>query len=122
MAPTSCSKCGAEVSAETRFCPACGTAAVPSLPVPPAPADPGRSGGEQVYNLLADKVGFVPNVRGKDNVIQGISVAAALLIGAGIGFFLHGGFGAIVGGVTGMVAGLLISGAVLAIVGLVRKL
>jgi hypothetical protein len=72
-------------------------------------------------HLMADKIGFVPNVRRKDNVIQGLSVVASMLIGAGVGFGIGEAVGAAAGAVAGVVGGLMISGAILAIVGLVRR-
>jgi hypothetical protein len=43
--------------------------------------------GRQQYNLVTDTIAG-PNIRLKDNVIQGISVLVCLLIGAGVGWFV----------------------------------
>ena len=77
------------------------------------------------YDTFADKVGLVPNVRLKDNLIQGLVVGALTLIGALVGFFVASdtarltgaGFGAL----AGLISGGFLSGLVLMIVGLRRK-
>lgn len=65
----------------------------------------------QVYNLFTDIVGGL-NVRLKDNLFQGLAILICLLLGAGIGFLaaFDRGFGALLGGSIGLVAGLLGSG------------
>lgn len=94
----------------------------PQVP-PPAPLEPPRDRNQEAYNLFADKIGGLPNVRKKDNLYQALAILVFVAIGSLIGLF-KGGWpdGVIVGGVCGMVAGLLLSGAVLAVIGLVRKL
>jgi hypothetical protein len=112
-----CARCRAPIAAGVRFCTSCGAPAV--LPAPGDEQD--RPEGEKVYNVFADKVGFVPNVRGRDNVIQGVSILASVVIGAGVGYAYGQGTGALIGTVTGLVGGLILSGAVLAVVGLIRR-
>ncbi len=75
------------------------------------------------YERIADKVGLVPNVRKKDNLYQGAAVLAATTVGSILGHVLMGGWpvGALVGGLGGLVAGGLVSGVVLMIIGLMRK-
>ncbi len=75
----------------------------------------------QMYNLVTDTVAG-PNIRLKDNLIQGISIFASLLLGAGIGaLVIHDRLaGALVGGFVGLVLGLLGSGIVLMIYRIIR--
>jgi hypothetical protein len=98
-------------------------------PVPPvilpdeqpddANAPPPQSDG---YNLVADKIGFVPNIRGKDNLFQAICVAAFVAIGAVVGGVIGGWpMGILSGALIGIIAGVLCSGVALMVVGLVRK-
>ena len=80
--------------------------------------DPKSSGYEQV----ADKIGLVPNVRGRDNLIQGavcfVFAAAAGVIG-GVG---GGGLmGAAQGVVVGLLAGGFLTGVTLMVLGLFRR-
>jgi hypothetical protein len=68
----------------------------------------------------------VPSFRWKDNVIQAAAVGAGLLLGALVGpvvaWFMggHPAAGALAGGFIGVIAGLLLSGTVLMVVGWVR--
>ena len=111
--------------------------APPPLPPNPPPLPPGQpqpkagpqpppaaSSGipEPTYNLLADKIGGVPNVRKKDNVFQAVAIGVFLLIGLLVGA-LAGGVpeGLMIGGIVGLLSGTLISGFVLMIIGLCRK-
>ncbi len=92
---------------------------------PPVAQAPVESGA---YQIIADKVGMVPNLRRSDNVFQAKFVGASALI-FGIGFlfapwfddaapwFLRLGLGV----VAGLLGGLLVSGLILAIKNLVRK-
>jgi hypothetical protein len=77
------------------------------------------------YDAFADKVGMVPNVRLKDNLIQGIVVVAFTLIGALVGFFVAPdtarSVGAGLGALAGLIGGGFLSGLVLMVVGLRRK-
>ena len=80
--------------------------------------------GADVYNVMADKVGFVPNLRPKDNLYQGVATLTCGLAGAVIAAVLapQGGLTAAgLGGVGGLIVGILLSGAVLTVVGLFRK-
>ncbi len=73
------------------------------------------------YNILADKIGGVPNLRKKDNVFQAKMVGVFLLIGCGAGWGLGSwpsGVG--IGALGGLISGTLISGFVLMIRGLRR--
>ena len=65
--------------------------------------------GRQQYNLVTDTI-VGPNVRLKDNVIQGISVLVCLLIGGGAGWFFIDSpmLGILEGGVFGLLAGSLV--------------
>ncbi len=84
-------------------------------------APPSR-GADATYNLLADKIGGVPNVRKKDNLYQGITVALFLVVGLVVGWFA-GGWpeGVLLGALGGLVVGTLISGLVILVLGLRRK-
>ncbi len=86
---------------------------------PPPPS--GRS-PDPTYNLLADKIGGVPNVRKKDNLYQaaaiGVFVIVGVIVGACLGEWPQG---VLLGGLAGLIAGTLISGAVLTVIGLCRK-
>lgn len=70
----------------------------------------------EAYNIVTDTIAG-PNVRLRDNLIQGISIFASLLVGAGIGALVtHDRLaGALVGAFAGLVLGLLGSGMVLMI-------
>jgi hypothetical protein len=102
----------------------------PPLPseTPPSGADDQRSatpscrGPDPTYNFVADKIGGVPNVRKKDNLYQAIAIGAFLIVGVVVGGFLgEWPQGVLLGGLAGLIAGTLISGAVLTVIGLCRK-
>jgi uncharacterized membrane protein YfcA len=102
----------------------------PPLPpgTPQRPADtqrgatPSSPGTDATYNFVADKIGGIPNIRKKDNLYQAVAIAVFSLIGMIVGGFV-GGWpeGVMLGALGGLVAGTLISGSVLMIVGLRRK-
>jgi hypothetical protein len=74
------------------------------------------------YDAFADKIGMVPNVRFKDNVIQGIVVVVFALIGALGGYYVTSDLsGAGYGALAGLTTGGFLSGLVLMVVGLSRK-
>ncbi|MEM7309337.1 MAG: hypothetical protein AAF682_21825 [Planctomycetota bacterium] len=74
------------------------------------------------YHQVADKVGLVPNVRGKDNLLQGLICLAFVLIGGGIGGMSQGDLtGVLTGVLVGLIAGGLLSGGALMVIGLFRK-
>ena len=82
---------------------------------------PGR-GTDATYNLLADKIGGVPNVRKKDNLYQAAAIGVFVIVGVVVGaFFGEWPQGVLLGGLAGLIAGTLISGAVLTVIGLCRK-
>ncbi len=78
---------------------------------------------KETYNLVTDVVTGV-NLRGSDNLIQGLSILAALPVGALVGAFLVQDrfFGALVGGFCGVLAGLFLSGIGLMVYRTVRHL
>jgi hypothetical protein len=85
-------------------------------------APPSSGGADPTYNFLADKIGGVPNVRKKDNLYQAVAIGVFLIIGAVVGWFLgEWPQGVLLGGLAGLIAGTLISGAVLTVIGLCRK-
>ena len=65
----------------------------------------------QAYNLVSDVAGGV-NVRLRDNVMQGIVIAVCLVLGVVLGALLGSdhALGAIIGGFSGLLAGLFGSG------------
>lgn len=104
---------------------------VPSQPAPPPTigyqtpqAQPPMS-GRQTYNVVADTVTGV-NFRLRDNLIQLICSIAFAAIGAGILFFIaepgDAPTMAAVGAIGGLIAGIILSGAFLAIYRAVRHM
>ena len=91
-------------------------------PPPPAPYEPPQDKNKQGYNVFADKIGGLPNLRMKDNLYQAIAIGAFVALGSLVGL-LKGGWpgGVAAGAISGMVVGLLLSGAVLTVIGLARK-
>lgn len=92
-------------------------------PVAPPPAPAGDGGME----FVADKIGFVPNVRKSDNSFQAKFIGVSLLAGAGLFALLRLpdrevpiGACAGIGALAGLILGLLLSGAILAIKNLRR--
>ncbi len=85
------------------------------------PTVPGRK-ADATYNFLADKIGGIPNVRKKDNLYQALAIGLFVIVGAVVGAFLgEWPQGVLLGGLAGLIAGTLISGAVLTVIGLLRK-
>ena len=97
-------------------------------PIIPGPLQKPSTGTDnmEAYHTIADTVGGVPNLRGKDNAFQAVFVAVSIAIGGGIGALLAlagGGdwtIGALLGGVAGLFGGTLLSGLVLMIKGWLR--
>lgn len=74
------------------------------------------------YHEMADKVGLIPNVRKKDNVIQGIVVGTTTVVGVAAGAIVEGTTeGALIGALAGLVVGGFVSGLALMVVGLLRR-
>ena len=83
---------------------------------------PSSRGPDPTYNFVADKIGGVPNVRKKDNLYQAVAIGVFMIVGVVVGGFLgEWPEGVLLGGLAGLIAGTLISGAVLTVVGLCRK-
>jgi hypothetical protein len=81
-----------------------------------------KKGSKMSYDEVVDKVGLVPNVKARDNLIQGVVVGVFALIGGFIGLIGGGwpeGFG--LGVVGGLIVGGFLSGLVLMFIGLTRK-
>ena len=73
------------------------------------------------YQQIADTVGMIPSLRIKDNVIQGIVVGLFAIIGTIIGYVQEEtGIGALAGLAGGLIVGIILTGVVLAIQGLIR--
>ena len=93
------------------------TPATPPTTLDPNAAQQSKSlTGRQQYNVVADTVTGV-NVRAKDNLYQGLACLAFMLIGIAIGFFVAELkiVGMVLGAVTGLIVGVLISGIALMI-------
>ena len=117
-------------SAETIFCPKCGEKNRENnfkcvrcgFALHNAPSNrPAIAASSITYEVMADKVGLVPNVRKKDNVFQAVFTAAFAVVGTLIGLIWQGGVGALWGALAGIVVGGVISGVILCGVGLARK-
>ena len=79
-------------------------------------------GPDPTYDFLADKIGGVPNVRKKDNLYQAAAIGVFLIVGVVVGGCVgEWPEGVLLGGLAGLIAGTLISGAVLTVIGLCRK-
>jgi hypothetical protein len=71
----------------------------PPLPSGPRPrgvddqqsVTPSSRGADPTYNLLADKIGGVPNIRKKDNLYQAAAIGVFLIVGAVVGCFSANG-------------------------------
>jgi hypothetical protein len=80
-----------------------------------------RDPGMEAYEIVSDVVDGVPSLRWKDNLIQGLSILGTVLVGAVIGWAVAGEWwGALTGAFAGLVGGLILSGAVLMVLGWVR--
>jgi hypothetical protein len=85
-----------------------------------------RNDALEAMHTAADTVGMVPNVRLKDNLIQGGVVLGGTLLSAIVGFFFlpgpHGErwVGAAAGAVFGLIGFGLLSGLVLMVLGWIR--
>lgn len=108
-----CPMCAEAVPAGAAKCEQCGH----SLREAPAP----RADGQSTYDVMQDKVGLVPNVRLKDNLMQAAATGIGVLLGVVIGGLAGGGQGALVGALVGLIIGGLGSGFVLMIMGLMRR-
>jgi hypothetical protein len=113
-----CPLCAESIEADLIKCPHCGEGLVAMAAS--GGGSPVRAGGS-TYDVLQDKVGLVPNVRLKDNLIQAVVTVVAVALGVGIGAVVSGAEGALVGALGGLVLGGLGSGFVLMIVGLFRR-
>lgn len=101
----------------------------PHPPVVPGEVGEPRTSGDPMdaYHTAAETVGFMPSLRGKDNLIQLAAVVLATLIGAAVGIALTFGpldapwyGGALIGGIAGLVVGAIVSGIALMVLGWVR--
>lgn len=105
---------------------------MPESPEPPPihaqPVEqPGQSLAQHQYQEIADRIGFVPNTRGSDNLIQGLAVLGGLVLGAIVGYLLKWGdakvplLGAGLGAIAGLLLATFASGLYLAIRNLSRR-
>ena len=85
---------------------------------PKSPKDKSR----EAYDTVTDTVGFLPNIRLKDNVIQGIIIVVTTGLVALIGLLKKGIAGLLIGFVLGLVGSLLLSGTILMVLGWVRTI
>ncbi len=88
--------------------------------LPPFQPGPKPEKSDDGYQVFAEVVGGVPSFRKKDNLYQAAAVLVTSAIGAGVGFLMNGGFGAVLGLGAGLAVGGLGSGAVLMVLGWVR--
>ena len=81
-----------------------------------------RNEAMDTYQLMADTVGGVPNLRGKDNLYQGIAIAVSVVIGAGVGAAIAGTWwiGAMFGTLIALIVSVFVSGSVLMVLGWIR--
>ena len=79
-----------------------------------------KSPAREEYDEIADKVGLVPNLRGKDNLAQGVIVGSATAVGVVIGGLIGGMEGALVGALLGLVVSGFLTGFALMIIGWLR--
>lgn len=88
--------------------------------------DPFNSQDMQTYNTIADSVGFVPNLRAKDNIFQLIVVAIFVVLGliAGLVVSMNSqmelSIALLLGALIGFIIGGVLSGFVLMILGWIR--
>jgi hypothetical protein len=82
----------------------------------PTPKKQSRDDGpelnnKQVYNIITDVAGG-PNLRLRDNLLQGLAILVSVLLGAGIGVLVADYLtaGVVYGGFLGLVGGFLASG------------
>jgi hypothetical protein len=96
---------------------------LPPLPVlPPQEMLPKTSAARDDYDMIADNIGFVPNIRKQDNIVQGIVILVTMVLGVIIGLIVDfSSVGALLGVLGGLILGTLVSGIVLMIIGLKRK-
>lgn len=94
---------------------------------PTTPQNPqGPSDDLESYHKIAETVGGVPSLRGKDYVIQGSAAGVGLIIGGGVGLALAPSnkwpleLAAGLGAFGGLVAGVFASGIYLMIMGWIR--
>ncbi len=73
-----CSRCHAALPTGAPSCPNCGLPFQQPVPEVGQPVP-------QVYDVVAEKIGFVPNVKKSDNLCQGIAIAGTMLLGVIIG-------------------------------------
>ncbi|GJM18413.1 MAG: hypothetical protein DHS20C14_06260 [Phycisphaeraceae bacterium] len=100
----------------------------PGTPPPPRPPPSQAQGDEgiETYHRVADTVGFVPNIRGKDNLFQVAAVALCTIAGVVAGLFFKTApstpayIAPVIGGILGLIAGTFGSGLVLMILGWIR--
>lgn len=100
-----------------------------AVPLPDAPpvlpteqSAPQPMSGMETYNVVSDTIIGV-NVRGRDNLIQFLAIVAAVILGVGVGGLVSPRdrvFGAIFGGIAGLIGGLLLSGIALMIYRAIR--
>ena len=109
-----CPDCGERNATESGPCGKCGSR------VFRGDRDRPDTKGE-TYQKVADTVGLVPSVRWKDNLYQGIAVAATSLLGVIGGAIASPTKESVLAGLLiGLVVGFILSGLVLMVVGWVR--
>ena len=87
----------------------------------PEEHSPKKKSAVDTMHVVSDTVGFAPNIRLKDNVIQGIVVGAGTLLSA-LGAYLTDGSTetALLGALGGLIVFALLSGLVIMVLGWIR--
>ncbi len=99
----------------------------PVQPVAPPPVFLEVPSQENQLQQIADKVGFVPNLRLSDNLIQLAALLGGMLIFGLVGYAMRWGsadsplMGAGLGAIAGMLIGTFLGGAYLAVKNAMRK-
>ncbi|NRA56553.1 MAG: hypothetical protein HRU13_00285 [Phycisphaerales bacterium] len=91
---------------------------------PPVPKRPKPRKQAETHEIIAD-VAIGPNLRVKDNVFQAAFILVSIAIAVGIGAFVAPqevgpAWGAVMGGIVGLIAGALLSGGLLMVYRLFR--
>lgn len=98
------------------------------LPPPSVPQPTRQEAIPEECQTIAETVGLIPSLRLKDNVVQGIALAAGAVLGGLVGLVLGlrtvagPAIGAGLETVAGLVVALFVSGLVLGVVGLRRAM
>lgn len=97
----------------------------PSVPTPPPRAvnyaTPDATDPTSTYQVVADKVGFVPSLRGSDNLISLIGLVVGVGSGSAVGLLSGEVTNAVVLAIAGGFGGVLVAGVYLGVRNLFRR-